>query len=1018
MVFSNTSSIAPLSCLYYDDKLTFRQRNVAFEQGFNFNQIEALKDLEDNKVNNYSSLYLTNFKYFRDIFQLPDLEFTYAEIPTFLAANTLLKIDDSTKFLVFRTSSDESRNGIYPYSFQTLDNLTFEPSSRQGEGIKIGTNRYFVLELFGYNKCRIKFNYRNTDFYLTYNETTGKFCFAPGLPISELANQNIGQNIFICNIDSQGFVAIRYKSSTGTIYRIKFENDQLVTAPLLSAATIVSDFDDTFAINFSRSSAQFKEEQNWVEYIQSQINQLNIDSTVTVKNSFLLSFQYTDIAQNIVIANCLMLDNTKGKPISIATGSNQEKGDQKITLNYTCNTQLYTFKPGETIFFTPSSLAPYSQININDSDFSNGAIAGNSPLTSDSVYHIQKDTYNDTGVYLCTWLSAGDTNTWVDRYYYSDKISRNQALSSSGNVKPTIITNIESQTIPNIVNTNYAVYDIRSDMCFVPNSTYIYKRLGSLPITETNLTTHLLSSGVSNPQLWGNKYASLNFPDSFNQGFITQFDIHDHDSTSCYILGNYLDTGWGLIQKQPYTPFIIIPQEDTIVCYNTDGVLLYSTQLDSTITNIARSDNFESYFVSTLYYLYSISLNGAILRQTAAQNINSLYVGDEVYALVNNEALVFNKITLQQSASALIPKCNTDLGINSIFFRTSAYGLVGKHVQIKDSNTVFYTYDDYSIVEESLTTNRSELVFTTQSRIYDFCYDDGFAIAHGSKFSLYDKNRNLINSFALSGIGVSVDKVKELTPSGVQSYFTLFEQYNGQTWYHKISGQFIESKKLNVSITDCNFKPCNYNRVKDTSSTSFKLLLINPLDNTDIIVDSFDVSFDVDWTNYVFAFDPIKGKASLYQNFELVHEVNFDPQKYRLSKTPKSANFTIGAFPFYGDTLDMFLKQPRYYYTQGIVTKNIQLYKGCNSVQPFITKFEPLETSLPAGAYTNQETIQNFYKFGIQHKTNAIDIVVKNAQIRDQGVKKLMETDLRQNALKFLPATVTINNVSFVNYHE
>ena len=122
---------------------------------------------------------------------------------------------------------------------------------------------------------------------------------------------------------------------------------------------------------------------------------------------------------------------------TLDTGGEEEKGHDKLSMVYSFyDKDIYVDNGRTTVFNAPSSIYPYTQLNINDTTFTkNGAFSGPAPCIADKIY-IKQDQQGryQNGRYLCTWLSASSptqSGIWVDRYYYPDYTTKEAALAAS-----------------------------------------------------------------------------------------------------------------------------------------------------------------------------------------------------------------------------------------------------------------------------------------------------------------------------------------------------------------------------------------------------------------------------------------------------------------------------------------------------------------------------------------------------------------------------------------------------------
>ena len=110
---SFTNLISP-SATANDDVFAIKQHVVSYEHGFNINYTDSFKEAADVKINNYSSLYLTNLKTDDEIFTFNELKDTQDDYITYIAYRSpggdyLLYFDDVNTYNVPGTHSFSKR---------------------------------------------------------------------------------------------------------------------------------------------------------------------------------------------------------------------------------------------------------------------------------------------------------------------------------------------------------------------------------------------------------------------------------------------------------------------------------------------------------------------------------------------------------------------------------------------------------------------------------------------------------------------------------------------------------------------------------------------------------------------------------------------------------------------------------------------------------------------------------------------------------------------------------------------
>jgi hypothetical protein len=224
----------------------------------------------------------------------------------------------------------------------------------------------------------------------------------------------------------------------------------------------------------------------------------------------------------------------------------------------------YTIVPGVNIIKSPDTLYPYSTLNINDTKFiESGAFSFITPEFSDKIFLLSTDTniLNGGQSLLCTWLSGhpqSNTKIWVDRYYYPDLISKEEALVSRTLYDTTYDNYIENLIMSNseIKNavSNIKFFDKKSDFYFRPNETYEYHRINIIPESITPINKKYNCNPINYPQ---NYFKEINESGEFTISFYFDGDEKnnwviqsDRNEIECEIIfrkmGNKIEFGYKL----------------------------------------------------------------------------------------------------------------------------------------------------------------------------------------------------------------------------------------------------------------------------------------------------------------------------------------------------------------------------------------------------------------------------------------------------------------------------------------
>lgn len=440
----------------------------------------------------------------------------------------------------------------------------------------------------------------NRKFYYTYNPKDQSISLQVrvGGQAYQVIRDSSTTRLTLCTVD-----AIPYTDTRGIFYLTAFYD------PSLPEVTI-----------------------DWGSYARS-FNQNNIDIDVdrshfNIDTNFLLHAEYFNIVKqqagittNILpLKTQLNVTNHQGRQnvfldevpvnyrnyVSLFGGNRQEKGHDKLHLQYEAYSTPYTFAAGKTTWFhMPQNMYPYTRLNISTSKLVEaGAVGGDHPLRSDKVFKKlgeyrytsnQGDTTGETtGQWLCAWLSAGPDVTkkpiWVDRYYNPITSTPFQAMEAAeGNV-----TYIPSYTCYNL---GLGIADVPSSLTFEPGSLYAYSHIGKSDAEQNinllekfqqqkNFDSYQRYDGlrldptrskdmIDTYEYDGTKYSTIDVT-SFNLDLNT-FTISfwasraDWSKPAGYqIGGNYNEYGLGIFNYKLVNPFLFYLNGSIVTALNRD----------------------------------------------------------------------------------------------------------------------------------------------------------------------------------------------------------------------------------------------------------------------------------------------------------------------------------------------------------------------------------------------------------------------------------------------------------------
>jgi hypothetical protein len=652
------SNVIPLSTSYKaDNDVKFVGFLNSSEEGLDFFYENYLENLIDTKINNYSSLYLTDKQKLSDIIKIQ-------------------KIPQNTEQIKFNSSIIDHNTGLYLTLSSSIqdDPVKFPTFTEKNQKFITPVDRIFEITIFNGISARIAHKSRNRNYY--YLSIGG----GNPLDIKFSLTNDVSQTLLNCILDENNNKLCLFKNIQGEKNLILFNNN------LLSATKNINLFTNyTFDVNSYVKNINPKTDTSWVSYNTTNVNQYDINtqkSRNNLSNNYLLYTQYSYISGNSLESNILTLKNQKTHKnysyrsdfleknhpdvptvdnrtyTGLFTGNNQEKGEYGITLNYEFYNSDYKMSVDKyNIFVTPESLYPYKQININDLGWNfRGSIAGENPYLSDKIFKNKHDTSTYFGEYLCSWLYKkrnGET-VWLDRYYIPEKTSYASALSTSftlNYVEPINLllteklSSSEYYDVPYVFNSlaeesaatpqtlKSALYGINffdkiSDLVILPNTEYIYHRIGNNYVKEMLYTIDeflvqngllLKNSNEADILIEGDtddieyplngdshslipNYNLINNNHQFTISFWLKSDNWS-DKIGHQILGNLTDIGFGLLNDPKITPFITIQNGKCVYTYNTNFELLDVASLENepinntaTIKDLYRTDHLDLFY--------------------------------------------------------------------------------------------------------------------------------------------------------------------------------------------------------------------------------------------------------------------------------------------------------------------------------------------------------------------------------------------------------------------------------------
>jgi hypothetical protein len=693
------TNTTPLSTDYDLDKNLQIKRNVLnTENNFSVNLETPLKNANDFSINNFSCLTLSERRSISDFLNIKPLEYLADEsFTTYLAANSLNIINDNSRFWV----AEEPNPGVNTAKI-----------SVSGIGQEIDNRYYFEIILLDNFRCKIAHENDGVKRFLT-NSASNEILFAKDAFLDYLDVHS--PQIFLYAYDRVNELIAFFKNINDIIYYVGYNSSLQVLfyVPTISGTGINFTTQTSFRCEPRQDTSNVTPLFDpWVAYQKDANNNINLEpsrSVADVESNILLSNQYANVSSisgYSLKSNILSLKNTntpenyqsranpffdEQEPLQrnftkLFTGSNQELGNDNITLGYESYTSNIVLKKDKiTYFHVPQNFYPFIKLNLNDSKLAEaGAIAGDHPMKSDKIFK-KKANYKftsifgnteleNTGSFLCSWLSGNsDFNSrpvWVDRYYFPSRVSFIGALTATTFNAVTYIPSYDCLRAQ--IPANIQVVDKLSDSIFEPGTYYAYYHVGEEfsanyikyiqeNLVQKNFSDYFNTQGAlleqSSPPVYsfdGNNYcvsSSLSAIQKSNQ-FTMIFDMYSSDWSKPFgyqILGNYSTDGFGVYNTNYLTPAFFISSLSSILITNTNFEKLNTIEISSSANALIRLDSFDDFYVLTsdgLFNKYNNRFN--LIYRKYNEDFKEIfdYDYDNNFAYILGKNLIFNAAVL------------------------------------------------------------------------------------------------------------------------------------------------------------------------------------------------------------------------------------------------------------------------------------------------------------------------------------------------------------------------------------
>tara|TARA_R100001509_G_scaffold110288_1_gene66019 strand:+ start:4227 stop:6575 length:2349 start_codon:yes stop_codon:yes gene_type:complete len=664
LVKSSLSALSSVDADICPMDMTLDQYRQTYNGDFSLNFISALSGIQDFKNLNFTNFYLTDEFLLDDVISTKEIKVKPKSFFTTLNFTT-----SSQNYLSFNTPSLSSfKDSDDIFNAEYYGKTSFTERSSQASDFEI----IFIDDFI----CRVSTIANNIRYFLVVSDDAAdsdnnrKVIFVAENKISS-SGRNIEYNLikykrdtfinlysnkidgkYILLSDGNSLKAKLIDSNTTKANQFFIANSSIKLNQEINLS-IPSPYNTSFitynnAGQVDNSKSDFNLPSNYLLYSSSNNNKLNFN-LINLKNIVNTQDQFTSSNNLLSTSETTIFSQNLRKYTSILSDIDSEK-NETLALNFVYNNFDIIIKPGTTFFTTPSSMEPFTKLNINDTKFTKcGSFSFKRPDLSDRVYRLDDDSIEkDNVTYLCTWLSGGigQESIWVDRYYYPDYTTKEEALAASP-----IFNVTYEKAVENIVRNNATLknsvkkklyFDKKSDLTFEPQKRYKYVRVQRKDFLRESPTNFCDTARINNRV--NNYFNTINENGGFSLGFTYQNEAGDFD-----IFSDSNDINGGFVFSKTGNT---VNFEFNLFDNSTAGTDLDTRILQNSFSHTFDIDKFEK--------------NNIFLSFNAVQGICNLYLNTNIiFSFEINAFQMFTKKLL--FGDIFIQQANADNKIEILF---------------------------------------------------------------------------------------------------------------------------------------------------------------------------------------------------------------------------------------------------------------------------------------------------------------------------------------------------------------
>tara|TARA_R110000796_G_scaffold75903_2_gene169981 strand:+ start:23 stop:4135 length:4113 start_codon:yes stop_codon:yes gene_type:complete len=853
----NNEIVKPLKLQHnVDNKIKYKGFAENFDFGLRLQSYNLTEGLRDRKSSYGTSYFLSDLKSLSSVIEL-DVPYTFdadSKFTTYIKYDdNYLKADGTSIPIVGIGTSGSTAALDYDTNFNTL-------SSQYFFTLNLSTNEYLYITK----------EYQDSTYYA--------YCSSNSVYLSGDV-PSLSSHLFRFNVKDNRLKLFPFVNldTNDSKYQLILANSFELTACSSAGNTLSS----VFEVNRNTLTSLKKAVNNSFSFYLSSFNKddinLNLDTTIeSVSSNFLLySNNYSiNIIDETIEGSIIPLknqstleeynvpsnhfnsqpENINRQYEKIFPGTNNDTGFDKLYLSYNIGTKDVHFAPSKATYFTtPSSLSPYTKLNINDSKIDYiGATPGNNPLLADKVFKrrmdIKDNSYSDdtNATYLCSWLSGNEDGgkLWVDRYYNPDFTDFDQAVAGTSFYNTVTATGLSSTY----------VFDVSSKLCFEPNNDYAYYHIGERDYAQhlISMERYLLSSDIevlnnkgaveainqvkndTEIEFNGDRFGKFVTSKKGDFSFSFWMDAKDYSLPIGYkILGNFFEEGFGIFNTELVTPNMYLPSGNKLLLMNNDLEVYDEIEIleegqPVNIKGVARKDIFSEFYIlgeNNVVYIYNSNPN-LVSKLTDLSGVDNLVIDDidvtedKIYLAFNpygsktnyfSYDINTNATTFQRSVSSATYGTKAKIHVSqqggASYFQADSQIDTGNELGLDSLENKFIIKQKDPAAQENPwnivyknrpSTNTIELTGgTVNSTVTNVIVDDEDKV-----ILLYDTNRiaklkntrELITSKKLSFLDPTskkyIDLIYDFEGKDYKRYILIIENLSDRTLLHKLDFDF------------------------------------------------------------------------------------------------------------------------------------------------------------------------------------------------------------------------------------